>query len=150
MMSQSWVIAATSKGEMGSPERIQKGNQHLPSGSHQTTATPKVAPWGNSGCENTGYWPHKAEVHSKRMVSVSPELSSPHTEKSAKFLNLEISSFLLLIAIFCSDYLPFVAKFLYILDPCLLRGVLSGLLEMLLQGLKSSVLSIEYNVTLNF
>ena len=28
-------------------------------------------PWGKSGCENTGYWPQRAEVHIKGMISVS-------------------------------------------------------------------------------
>ena len=30
---------------------------YLPSSSHQTVATPYGEPWGNSGCENTGYCP---------------------------------------------------------------------------------------------
>ena len=38
-----------------------------------TAATPNCVPWGDSGWERTWYWPQIAEVHIKRMISVSPD-----------------------------------------------------------------------------
>ena len=69
-------------------------------------------PGGNLGCENTKYWPQLAEVHIKRMISINPDLCF-FPQKSAKFL--KISGFLLLAVIFCSHYLFFVTKLLYML-----------------------------------
>ena len=81
-MSQSSAIAATASGELVSPEETQEGKVYLPSSSHQTAATPYGEPWGNSGWENTGYWPQLAEVHIKGMISVSPDSSIfPYIEK---------------------------------------------------------------------
>ena len=60
-----------------------------------------------SVCENTGYCPQIAEVCIKGIISVNLVASS-HTLKSAQFL--EMSGFLLLTVIFCSDYLSLVAK----------------------------------------
>ena len=75
-------------------------------------------PRGNSGCENTGYWPQITEVHIKGMISVNPNSCIfPYIGKSW-IPWLEISSILWLKIIFwLSDYLPFVAKLLYILAP---------------------------------
>ena len=39
----------------------------------QAAVTPKGAAWGNSGRENTGYWPQIAEVDIKGLISVSPD-----------------------------------------------------------------------------
>ena len=61
-MSQSSAIAATAEGELVSPEGTQKRKEYLPSSSPQTAATPCGEPCGNSGCENTGHWPQRAEV----------------------------------------------------------------------------------------
>ena len=46
---------------------------YLPSSSPQAAASPIGEP---SGCENTGDWPQRAEMHSKGMISLSPELAS--------------------------------------------------------------------------
>ena len=44
-MSQSSAIAATSNGELVSPEGTQEGNkEYLPPSSHQTAATPYAEP----------------------------------------------------------------------------------------------------------
>ena len=46
------------------------------------TGTPYSVPWGNSGCENTGYWSQKTYLHIKRMTSVSPDSCIfPHRER---------------------------------------------------------------------
>ena len=76
--------AAPSKGELVSPEQTQEGSQaYLPCSSHHTAATPEGSPWGNTGCENTGYWPQRAEVPIKGMISMSPDLCIfPYIEKS--------------------------------------------------------------------
>ena len=51
--------------------------------------TPYGEPWGNSGCENIGYWPQTGEVHIRGMISVSPDSCIfSHTYKSANFINL--------------------------------------------------------------
>jgi len=52
----------------------------------------------------------------------------------------------------CSNYLFFVAKFLYYLAslPYLLRGVLSELLEMLPPELEVPKVPTKLNITLNF
>ena len=80
-MLQSSVIAATYNGETVSYEETKEGNKEcLPSISHQTA--PDYEPWGNSGCENIGYWPQIAEVHIKGMISVGPDpWILPHIEK---------------------------------------------------------------------
>ena len=79
-MSQSSAIAATSDGALVSPEGTQEGNEeYLPSSSHQTAATPYTEPWGNSGCENTGYWPQRAEVHIKEWLQWAQTEASSHT-----------------------------------------------------------------------
>ena len=48
-----------------SPEEIQDWKKHLPSSSHQIAGTPCGEPWGNIGCENTGYWPQIAQIHTE-------------------------------------------------------------------------------------
>ena len=55
-LSQLSVIAALQP-ELVCPEETQKGKEYLPSNSHQTVATPCGEPCGNSGYENTRYWP---------------------------------------------------------------------------------------------
>ena len=61
-------FASTSKGKQVSLKGTQEGKkEYLLSSSHQTAATPKGEHRGNSGCENTGYWPQTAEVHLKVM-----------------------------------------------------------------------------------
>ena len=62
-MSQSLAIAATTDGELVSPEGTQEGREYLPSSRHQAVATPHNEPGGNSGCENTG--PRKLRCMSK-------------------------------------------------------------------------------------
>jgi len=47
--------------------------------------TPCGEPQGSWGCENTGYWPHIAEIH---MGKWTQTLASSHTQKTARFLNL--------------------------------------------------------------
>lgn len=58
-------------------------------------------------------------------------------------LTLEIPSFLLLSVIFCSYYLPFVAKLLYILAPPHILRAFLGLLEMLPPGFEGLKMSAE-------
>ena len=56
-----------------SPEGTQDGNR-MPAIKQSTTkATPNHAPWGDSGWESTGYWPQRAEVHIKGIISKSPD-----------------------------------------------------------------------------
>ena len=72
--------------ELVNPEGTWEGKKYLPSSSHQTTATPYNEPWGNSGWENTGYWPQVADVYIKGKISVSPDSCIySHTEKSLNF-----------------------------------------------------------------
>ena len=55
---------------------------HLPSGILQTAATPHSEPLGNSGCENTRFWPQRAEIEIKGMISVSLDACTfPNTGK---------------------------------------------------------------------
>ena len=69
-ISQLSVSVETSKGELVRLEGTQEGNKkYLPFSSHQTAATPTSEPWGNSGCENIGYWPQIAEVHINGKIS---------------------------------------------------------------------------------
>ena len=99
-----------------SPERTQERYKECLSSSRHTVATPKGGPWGNSGCENTGYWPQIAEIHIKGMISMSPD-PCIFPKNSAKFL--EVFGFLLFTVISPSYYLPLVVKLLYILTPTL-------------------------------
>ena len=104
------------------------------SSSHQTAATPYSEPWGNSGCENTGYWLQIAEVLIIGMISLSPDsciFSCTEKcwilfERRNTFLyEMRNTSILLTWDIWfqftkifgCSDYLPFVAKLLCKLTP---------------------------------
>ena len=76
-MPQSSVTAATSKVGWWALRELRKetkNTHHLAAVRHQTAVTPKGEPGGNSGCENTGYWPQIAEVHIKGMISVSLDL----------------------------------------------------------------------------
>ena len=65
-------LQPTLDGKLESPERTQEGKNTCPN-SHQTAATPNSEPWESSGFGNTGYRPQIAEVHIKRMISVSPD-----------------------------------------------------------------------------
>ena len=79
--SQPPVIAALQY-EPVSPEKTQERKDLTPS-CHQTAVTAYGEPGGNSGCENTGPWPRRAEVHVKGMISVSPDSCIfPDTENS--------------------------------------------------------------------
>ena len=46
--------------------------EYLSSKRHQAAANPYSESQGSSEAKNTGYWPQIAEVHVKRMISVSP------------------------------------------------------------------------------
>ena len=50
----------------------------------------KDEPWGNSGWKNIGYWPQRAEVHIKEMISVSPLLHLPIQRKALNFLTWDV------------------------------------------------------------
>ena len=79
-MSQTPAITPTVND--GEPGGNSGRKEYLPSSSHQTAATPYREPWGNSGCEYTGYWPQTAKVHIKRMISVSLHFCIfPYTER---------------------------------------------------------------------
>ena len=66
----------------GVPWESSGRKECLPSSSDQTAPTPYSEPWGSSGCENTGSWPQIAEIHTKGMISVSPDSCIfPHIEK---------------------------------------------------------------------
>ena len=69
--SQSSAIVATMECELVSPEETQEGKTIPLSSSHHTAAPPYREPWGDSGYENTGYWPQVGEVHIKEMISVN-------------------------------------------------------------------------------
>ena len=59
-----------------SPEETQGWKEHLPSSSHQSAATPCFERWGNSGCENTGYWPGELRCISKEWSQRALALAS--------------------------------------------------------------------------
>ena len=82
-MSQSSAIATTANSELVSPEGTQEGNkEYLPYSNHQTAATPHGEPRGNSGWENTGYWPRKLRCISKEWLHWAQTLNIfPHIEK---------------------------------------------------------------------
>ena len=83
-----------------------------------------------------GYWPQVAEVHDKGMISVSPDPCILLCTEKDKFL--EISDSLVLTMKFCSYYLPFVTKLLYILAPLASELFSQGYLRRCLLGLNSS------------
>ena len=92
-MSQSSVIA-TLQCELVNPKGTQEG-EYLRASSLGTTATPYGEPWGNSECENTGYWLQIAEVPIKGMISLSPDsFIFPCTEKCWFFLKGGTLSFM--------------------------------------------------------
>ena len=138
--SQSSQSAASSKAELVSPEGTQQGDQgdqeYLPSLSHPIVASPKGEP---SGCEKDrilapGSW----GVYQGKDFSEPRIYIFPHREKH-QIPWLETSGFLLLTVIFCSYYMPFVTKLLYILaHPLPPQSSFSGLFEMLPLGLWSS------------
>ena len=67
---KSSVIATTADGELVSHEETQEGKNTC---SNQTAATPYGEPWGDSGYEDTGYWPLVGEVPIEGMISVSQD-----------------------------------------------------------------------------
>ena len=88
-MSQTPAITPTVND--GEPGGNSGRKEYLPSSSHQTAATPYRVPWGNSGCEITGYWPQTAKVHIKRMISMNPESCIfPNIEKPLNSLTRDI------------------------------------------------------------
>ena len=54
------------------PWRNSGRKEYLPFSSHRTVATPHGEPWGN-WCENIGFWPQMAEVHTKGIISMCPD-----------------------------------------------------------------------------
>lgn len=80
-----------------------------------TTDSPSGASWGDSGWKRTRYWHWIAKLHSKWMISLSPDSCFFCYKKKAKFIHvrwLVFSNSNLLMF-----WLPaFVAKFLYILQ----------------------------------
>ena len=50
----------------------------------------KDEPWGNSRWKNIGYWPQRAEVHIKGMISVSPLLHLPIQRKALNLLTWDV------------------------------------------------------------
>ena len=97
-----------------------------------TADTPSGASWGDSGWKRTRYWHWIAKVHSKGMISLSPDSCFFRYKKKAKFIHvrcLVFSNSKLLMF-----WLPaFVAKFLYIL-----QNSTSELSERLSPGLEPS------------
>ena len=92
-------------------ELRKEGIPALYHSSHQTTVTSCGEPWGNAGCGNTGYRPQTAEVHTKGMISVSPDCCIfPYTEKVLNslrylpFLNSNLLKFWLL-GLCCKNYI---------------------------------------------
>ena len=60
-------------------EETQDGNRCPPSA---PAATPSGAPWGDPGWESTACWPQTTEMHSKGMISDSPDSRIvPYIEK---------------------------------------------------------------------
>ena len=68
-----------------SPEGTQGGDKlaaHCPALSHCGPHPYPCAPWGDSGWESTGYWPQRAEVLLKGMISLnSDSCIFPYLEK---------------------------------------------------------------------
>ena len=111
---------------------------------HQTTATPQGKPWGKEAQDV------KTKDTGPRELRCIPNNFSESTlayfctKGSAQFLDLRYLVFLINNIIFsCSDYLPFVTKFLYNLAHPLTSSKLSGLLEMLSPGLDVLKISTE-------
>ena len=73
MMPQSAAIAATTDGELVSPEGTQEGKNACHLAPIKLAFTPHSEPQGNSGCENTGYRFQIAQAHIKGMISVHPD-----------------------------------------------------------------------------
>ena len=68
-----------------SPEGTQEGKKACRLAAIRQQPLPMVSP-GNSGFENTGYWPQITEVHIKGMISVNPD----------SFFSLDLSNYTLL------------------------------------------------------
>ena len=139
-ISQSSAITALmSAGEFwGNTGR----KEYLPSSNPQAAATLCDEPWGSSGWESTGHWPQRAEEHIKKKDFTEPKpLNLPIHRKVLNSLTWDIWFSLIHKKYFwCSDYLSFVANYITWLLPCLLKSVLSGLLDML--SLRFEVLKI--------
>jgi len=111
---------------------IQEGEEYLWDLAGECCGTQEV--------KNTRYWPQIAEMHVKRMISMSPDSCIfPYIEK-CWILNLRFLVFFDSQKHFWwSDYLPFVVNF-YINwlfpAPHLLEAVLLRLLELLSPGLE--------------
>ena len=84
----------------------------LPQPSGQLLQPPiNDVPWRDSAGESTGHWPQTAEVHTKGMISVSPDCCIfPYTEKVLNslrylpFLNSNLLKFWLL-GLCCKNYI---------------------------------------------
>lgn len=78
------------------PPKPLTSTSHLPT-SHPPIPIPAsptscldIVPWGNSGWEDTGYWSWRVKVHTKGMISVSPDLHLPIHRNDLNSLTWEV------------------------------------------------------------
>ena len=127
--------ATTAVSSQGTQNEIR-----MPAIKHSTAAgITKCTPWGDSGWENTGYWPQIAEVHVKGMTSWVQTLQLTLSGKALILLIWDIWFS------FCSDFLDFVTKTpMYVGSlPVCLWDSFSALSEILCHGLEILRLSDE-------
>ena len=116
-MSQSSASAGTSKGEPVSPEGTREGNkEYLPSSSHKLQLLLTESSVETQAMKTQGYWPQKAQVYNKGMISVSPDLYI--FPQKTKLLNLQYLVFHYQQQSFVPTTCSLLQKLLYILTPC--------------------------------
>ena len=115
--------------------RISKQRLSQPSEIAATPGQWASEPWGNSGCENTGYWPVRWGAYQRNDFSEPRLFHLLMHRKSTKFLNLSYLVFFIVNNLWLQTTCPllqiFYISWLPTSTPHLLITVLSGLLEML-------------------
>ena len=94
-----WLIVWTKKAtyHVIKQRMLQPSSHHIRATTpfHPTPTLPlHGTPRKDSGWEDPGYWPQIGEMYIKGMLSMSPDFTSPHSQKSTKFLNLTYLVFL--------------------------------------------------------
>ena len=86
------LLQPSAKGELVCSEGTQKGEEYLPSSSHQTAATPHGEPWGDWDMKTQNTGPEQLRCWSKEWFQWAQTSVSSHTS-SHQFLHFRYLAF---------------------------------------------------------
>ena len=115
-MSQSSAIAALLR-ELVSPEGTQEGKNTCHLAAIRLQPLPMVTPEETLDMKTQDTGPRQLSAYQRNDFSEPRPLHSSHIRKALNSLTCTFWFSLINNHLWCSDYLPFVAKFLYVLAP---------------------------------